>query len=595
METDSNKCNTNPSIKPEQEASVDFGKMFNTVTEGKATVFQPRSVFYNPVQEFNRDLTIAVISQFSREHFDSLRIRQEKRNLQSKPPSKETVDSGDKQEGQNHEIPDILKAGVRYENGLRILEGLAASGLRSIRFGLEIPGVKEVISNDFDQSAVEIIRKNVLNNNLQSIVHENYGDAAMVMYQNKGLKDRFDVIDLDPYGSASHFFDAAVQAVSEGGLLCVTCTDAAVLCGNAGETCYAKYGAMSLRAKYCHEMGLRILLQCIESHANRYSRYIEPLLSVSVDFYMRVFVKVFTGQGKVKRSVSKMAMVYNCTGCGSFVLQRLGQTIPTKGGNFKYSPATGPPVGERCNHCGFKHQLGGPIWAEAIHNVDFVNKVINNVRETPELFGTAKRIEGMLSVTTEELPVPLYYITDELSSILHCTPPTLMQIRSAILNAGYKVSMSHAAKNSNKTDAPNHVIWDIMRAWIKGHPIHERHLKPGTPSAAILAKEATINVNFDIHPEANPKSRQQGLVRWQQNPEPDWGPKSRAKKTDDENSQTVDKREKNQGHRKRKAEQSENGPDKKFPCEFDQEGDEGHNISRINPPTENIDSEGKNI
>ena len=31
--------------------------------------------------------------------------------------------------------------------------------------------------------------------------------------------------------------------------------------------------------------------------------------------------------------------------------------------------------------------------------------------------------------------------------------------RSAILNAGYKVSLSHTAKNSHKTDAPIDVIW----------------------------------------------------------------------------------------------------------------------------------------
>ena len=36
----------------------------NEVKEGKASVLFPKSVFYNPVQEFNRDLTIAVISQF---------------------------------------------------------------------------------------------------------------------------------------------------------------------------------------------------------------------------------------------------------------------------------------------------------------------------------------------------------------------------------------------------------------------------------------------------------------------------------------------------------------------------------------------------
>jgi hypothetical protein len=31
--------------------------------------------------------------------------------------------------------------------------------------------------------------------------------------------------------------------------------------------------------------------------------------------------------------------------------------------------------------------------------------------------------------------------------------------RSAILNAGYRVSLSHAAKNSIKTDAPHSLIW----------------------------------------------------------------------------------------------------------------------------------------
>lgn len=43
----------------------------------------------------------------------------------------------------------------------------------------------------------------------------------MLMYQNRAIGSRFDVIDLDPYGSAAPFLDAAVQAVSDGGLLAV--------------------------------------------------------------------------------------------------------------------------------------------------------------------------------------------------------------------------------------------------------------------------------------------------------------------------------------------------------------------------------------
>jgi tRNA (guanine26-N2/guanine27-N2)-dimethyltransferase len=61
-------------------------------------------------------------------------------------------------------------------------------------------------------------------------------------------------VDLDPYGCPSPFLDAAVQCVSDGGVLLVTCTDMAVLAGNCPETCYSKYGAISLHIKACHEM-----------------------------------------------------------------------------------------------------------------------------------------------------------------------------------------------------------------------------------------------------------------------------------------------------------------------------------------------------
>ena len=75
------------------------------------------------------------------------------------------------------------------------------------------------------------------------------------MYQHKfPLWKRFSIIDLDPYGSPCQFLDGAVQAVDDGGLLCVTCTDMGGLCGNHGEAAFAKYGCMPLKAKYCHEM-----------------------------------------------------------------------------------------------------------------------------------------------------------------------------------------------------------------------------------------------------------------------------------------------------------------------------------------------------
>lgn len=63
------------------------------------------------------------------------------------------------------------------------------------------------------------------------------------------------IVDLDPYGTPTPFLDAAVQCVHEGGMLLVTATDMAVLAGgNHAESCFAKYGSMSVKSKACHEI-----------------------------------------------------------------------------------------------------------------------------------------------------------------------------------------------------------------------------------------------------------------------------------------------------------------------------------------------------
>ncbi|KAG8014564.1 tRNA (guanine(26)-N(2))-dimethyltransferase [Nibea albiflora] len=350
------------------------------IKEGKASILFPSAneVFYNPVQEFNRDLTCAVITEFARELLAQRGVKvvvpgEKERVVVS---LSEETNEGDVQteEKNGAEEPAVtVTVGEKYEHGLRVLEGLAASGLRSVRFALEVPGLQSVTANDFSTKAAALIARNAQYNGVSHLLQASCRDASMLMYEMRGKKERYDVIDLDPYGSPASFLDAAVQAVTEGGLLCITCTDMAVMAGNSGETCYSKYGSVSIKAKYCHEMALRIILHSLDQRAAVYQRYIQPLLSVSVDFYIRVFVRVFTGQ------------------------------------------------------------LGGPLWAEPIHDLAFVQKVLSAVSGNPSRFGTSKRIEGVLSMVTEELEdVPLYYTVDSLSSTIHCNTPPLLQFSGGI-------------------------------------------------------------------------------------------------------------------------------------------------------------------
>ena len=516
--------------KDEKEPTVIEAALKNTeepkvLQEGKAKILLDRkNIFYNPVQEFNRDLSIAVLSQYSRDRSQNI---------------------NEKLKGKHQQDP---------QTGLRILEALSATGLRSIRYAKEVPGVSEIVANDISAKAVEAIRNNVIYNEVENIVKPNHEDATMVMYQNRRTK--FDVVDLDPYGCPSIFLDGAVQSIKDDGLLLVTATDMAVLAGNSPETCYVKYGAISLKSKCCHEMALRILLQHIASHAGRYGKVITPVLSVSADFYIRVFVKIHTSQAACKQNTSKVGLVYQCNGCESLTIQPLGTMEQPN----KHKLPKVPTVDQCCANCGFKHHMGGPIWTGPLHDKDLVQKIITEIENDENSYlrnlTTVRRISGVLNVIYEELDVPLYYQLDRLMSIVKCTVLPMVKFRSAILNAGWKVSLSHANKNSVKTDAPNHVIWSIVKAWEKENPTKKEKLDKNAAALAILNSESAITVSFEKHPHAVPKSQSKKLLRFQLNPSAHWGPGTRST-TIIQGERADTKKERNQNKHKRKREQNE--------------------------------------
>uniref|UniRef100_A0AAY4EZY0 tRNA (guanine(26)-N(2))-dimethyltransferase n=1 Tax=Denticeps clupeoides TaxID=299321 RepID=A0AAY4EZY0_9TELE len=459
------------------------------VREGRAAILFPNAneVFYNPVQEFNRDLTCAVITEFARETLAQKGVRvvvpgERERVVVCVSENKESTDGQVVKDEEEDGLASI-SVGEQCQQGLRILEGLAASGLRSVRFALEVPGIRSITANDFSARAASLIARNANFNKVSHLLQASQRDASMLMYESRGRKERYDVIDLDPYGSPSPFLDAAVQAVGDGGLLCITCTDMAVMAGNSGETCYSKYGSVSIKAKFCHEMALRIILHSLDQRAAVYQRYIEPLLSVSVDFYIRVFIKVHTGQATVKNSASKQALVYNCIGCGTFHLQRMGKRTNQ---------------GKRLNH------------------------------------------------------------------VLLCSLKCLISVRSALLHAGHRVSLSHACKNAVKTDAPSRVMWDLVRCWEKINPVKRERLSETSPAFHILSTEPLLQACFDLREDANPQSRRRHLTRFQENPQANWGPKARAKAGGGLSSGLEDRRKRFQN--KRKLQITDSAQLKNFPC-----------------------------
>jgi tRNA (guanine26-N2/guanine27-N2)-dimethyltransferase len=503
---------------------------YDIIVEGSASMKYEKeeSVFYNKIQVLNRDLSIQVIKLFSE-------TIQAERN--SKYQEKLTRYERDSSTFDHPPYPP--------QQGISILDALAATGLRSVRYLKEIPNVRHVTINDLEEVATLKARENVLSNGIDpSKVTVHNGDATLFMYLNKDPLKQFDVIDLDPYGSASPFLDAAVQAVSDGGLLCVTCTDMTVLAGNFPEVCFAKYGGVPLKARYTHEMALRILLHSIDSAANRYKRHIDPWISMSIDYYVRVFVRVHTQPQEVKRSCLKTSYVLQSSQCPSFWLQPIGSS---KKGNYSAATFAPPSV---CDETGGRLNIGGPMWSAPIHRQEIVDELLNRInkvdngvvdKDTQFPPATAKRLRGLLTVMSEELKdVPLFYYLPDLASVLHSKVPTVIEIQSAIVNAGYRVSQFHHEPHAIKTDAPQQLVWDIMRSYCKMNPpVGSKHRTNNAVSESILGKAISTVIDFTPAPSVLEK-RALEVARFPPNPEDNWGPKRKAGKSKKEKPSGVE-------------------------------------------------------
>jgi tRNA (guanine26-N2/guanine27-N2)-dimethyltransferase len=68
--------------------------------------------------------------------------------------------------------------------GITVLEALAATGLRAIRYAKEVKGIGQVIANDMDGDAVESIRRNIEFNSVQDLVTPSNSDARVLMLQH---------------------------------------------------------------------------------------------------------------------------------------------------------------------------------------------------------------------------------------------------------------------------------------------------------------------------------------------------------------------------------------------------------------------------
>ena len=601
------------------------GKLYRVAKEGTAEILElqrpndtalgkasnAQTVFYNPIQQYNRDLSVLAIKAFSddvaairrtkyqrrleqsaksaqrgqkrkRAQVDRTRVGEDAVNAESEgqdvvvaAPNTIQTPSADEDENRSTQKAKFVEAGeaqavapthlepsethdqtqgrdqgtdvqaechvsgaqseTKDKNNcpkppsFRILDALSATGLRALRYAKEIPMATSITANDLSHSASASIKLNVEYNEVSDKVIPNTGDAIEHMRRaasrgpdSPGL---YHVVDLDPYGTAAPFLDAALQAIVDGGLLCVTCTDSGVFASLGYlEKTYSQYGGLPLKGAHAHEGGLRLILHAIATSAARYGIAIEPLLSLSIDFYIRVFVRIHRSPAEVKFLASKTMMVYNCdVGCGAWSVQHFARLKEKKAKNgdifYTHTSALAPSANVLCEHCGFKTHQAGPMWGGPLHNPHFIQRILDMLPSLDRnIYGTIPRIEGMLSLALREnlddagTPVidpnslpdrpiptinpvarsnhPFFLHPSSLARVLHCVAPSDVALRGALKHLGYRVTRSHTKAGSMTTDAPWSIIWEVMREWVRQKsPIKKDSIKKGTACWAIMRKD----------------------------------------------------------------------------------------------------------
>jgi hypothetical protein len=108
----------------------------------------------------------------------------------------------------------------------------------------------------------------------------------------------------------------------------------------------------------------------MQAAASPLGKAIEPIVSVSIDFYIRVFVRVRFDRRAAQRACLNEGLVYHCRSCDTPYLQRLAQDGGRRGNP---SSAHGPPhVGESC--CGVgPFGVAGPVYIGETNSAEVDN------------------------------------------------------------------------------------------------------------------------------------------------------------------------------------------------------------------------------
>jgi len=358
-------------------------------------------VFYNPVMEFNRDFSVAALEAYIR-----------------------------------------LYAPHRP---VTVVEPLTATGVRSVRYALEVDGVGRVVAGDIDPGAVEVAARNARANGVDDRVEVVRADASALLYRlAREEPEPVLVVDLDPFGSPAPFLDAALAAVGHRGLLAMTATDLAVLEGSKRRAALRRYMARIERVPHAKEVAVRALVGYAARVAAAHDKAVRPLAAYWADHYVRVYLLVERGARRAD------AMLEECLSHAHWC-EPLGHTT------FTGCPEPQPPRGL------------GPLWACETGDEDFLEAVASVAKgKLAGYAATAARVERLASTLRREAPLTrrrFYYELWSLASALRSNVPPRRAVAEKLAGMGWRVVETHYSTTGVRSDAPLQLVRYLVASY----------------------------------------------------------------------------------------------------------------------------------
>ncbi|MFB5626649.1 MAG: tRNA (guanine-N1)-methyltransferase [Nitrosarchaeum sp.] len=318
------------------------------------------------------------------------------------------------------------------------LEGLSGVGIRGLRVANELE-IDKVIINDLNPTALKLAEYSAQLNNLKNIEYSEKEVCRFFSNYSTG-GERGSIIDIDPFGSSSQFFDCGIRATMHGGILSTTATDLQVLNGLYQSACKRKYGGVPIRVEYGNEMAIRLILGCLRMVAGRIGVEIIPLFAESNMHYYRTYVRVLIRQDQKEN----IGYILHCKTCGH-------RKIVSEQSN-------------ECELCKSKISVAGPLWIDKIFDKEFVEDMILKIPEVT----VDKVCEKALQKCLAESEMPgIYFTLDEIASKMKSSPPKLEDAIKNLQKNGYLASTTSFCPTGFRTNANINEIISIFRSTSK--------------------------------------------------------------------------------------------------------------------------------